>query len=150
MKKLRRIAAAALALVLCASLMAPASASSYTVVKSDSLWSIAQKHLGRGTRWTEIYEANKDVIKNPGSIYVGQVLNIPDGSASAPVETVTPSEEPVQPSEEPAPSKEPEPEALYQLADAGTPTNVDFSCVVSSSGEVKWQTANATFASLAA
>lgn len=139
MKKLCRIASAVLALMLCVSLAAPAFATSYTVAKGDSLWSIAKKHLGSGARWTEIYEANRAIIKDPSRIYVGQVLNIPDGKDPEPTQ---PSVEPTQP---PEPTK-----PLYQLADADTPTNVDFSCVVSPSGEVKWQAANTTFASLAA
>lgn len=49
----------------------------YTVSKGDTLWGIARKHLGTGTKWADIYEANKDKIKNPNLIYVGQVLVIP-------------------------------------------------------------------------
>lgn len=49
----------------------------YTVVDGDHLWLIAQKHLGTGNRFDEIFELNKDVIKDPGVIYVGQVLTIP-------------------------------------------------------------------------
>ena len=57
LKKLRTIVASALALALSLSLASPAFASNYTVVKGDSLWSIAKKHLGSGARWAEIYEA---------------------------------------------------------------------------------------------
>lgn len=49
----------------------------YTVVKGDCLWNIAKKHLGNGARYTEIYNLNKDKIKNPNLIYVGQVLTLP-------------------------------------------------------------------------
>lgn len=49
----------------------------YTVVKGDSLWSIAKKMYGNGAKYTTIFEANKDKIKNPSLIYVGQVLTIP-------------------------------------------------------------------------
>ena len=51
----------------------------YVVVKGDSLWRIAAKHLGSGAKWTTIYEANKGIIKNPNLIYVGQALMIPLG-----------------------------------------------------------------------
>ncbi len=49
----------------------------YTVVKGDCLWIIAEKYLGDGRRYIEIYELNKDIIKNPNLIYISQVLNIP-------------------------------------------------------------------------
>lgn len=49
----------------------------YTVVKGDSLWKIARKYLGSGARYMEIYEFNRDIIKSPDRIYIGQVLKIP-------------------------------------------------------------------------
>lgn len=49
----------------------------YTVKKGDCLWNIAKKYLGKGSRYTEIYELNKDKIRNPNLIYVGQVLTLP-------------------------------------------------------------------------
>ncbi len=49
----------------------------YVVQKGDMLWSIAAGVYGDGKLWTVIYEANKDVIKNPECIRAGQVLNIP-------------------------------------------------------------------------
>lgn len=53
-------------------------ARTYTVVSGDTLWKIAQKTLGDGSRWREIYELNKGTIgSNPDLIYVGQVYNLP-------------------------------------------------------------------------
>ena len=49
----------------------------YVVVAGDSLWAIAQKNYGTGTKWGVVYEANKDTVKNPGMIYIGQVLVLP-------------------------------------------------------------------------
>lgn len=49
----------------------------YTVKKGDCLWNIAKKQLGDGSRWKEIYELNKDKIKNPNLIYSNQVLTMP-------------------------------------------------------------------------
>lgn len=49
----------------------------YTVAKGDSLWAIAKKQLGNGARYKEIYNLNKDKIKNPNLIYAGQVLTLP-------------------------------------------------------------------------
>ncbi|MBR1523572.1 MAG: LysM peptidoglycan-binding domain-containing protein [Lachnospiraceae bacterium] len=51
----------------------------YEVVKGDCLWKIAEKHLGDGSRWGEIYELNSDIISNPSLIYVGQQLVLPPG-----------------------------------------------------------------------
>ena len=49
----------------------------YTVKTGDSLSIIAQNLLGDGTRWPEIYEANKDIIENPSVVQVGTELIIP-------------------------------------------------------------------------
>ena len=53
------------------------SEKTYTVQKGDCLWTIAEKHLGDGMRWKEIYERNRDKIKDPGLIYPGQELVLP-------------------------------------------------------------------------
>lgn len=52
-------------------------AKTYTVKKGDSLWAIAKKYTGNGSKYTELYNANKSKIKNPNLIYVGQVLTLP-------------------------------------------------------------------------
>ena len=49
----------------------------YVVVKGDSLSAIAQREYGDVKEWRRIYEANKDVIKNPDLIYPGQTLRLP-------------------------------------------------------------------------
>ena len=48
----------------------------YTVEKGDTLWGIA-KQQGSGLSWQDIYAANKDTIKDPDKIYVGQTIKIP-------------------------------------------------------------------------
>jgi nucleoid-associated protein YgaU len=50
----------------------------YTVASGDSLSKIAQKLLGTSSRWREIYDLNRDRIKNPDLIQPGWVLKIPD------------------------------------------------------------------------
>ena len=56
----------------------PPPPKTYTVKSGDSLWAIAKRILGDGSRWQEIYNANVNVIgKNPNLIYPGQVLRIP-------------------------------------------------------------------------
>jgi nucleoid-associated protein YgaU len=53
------------------------SGKTYTVKSGDCLWKIAKQFYGTGTDYPKIYEANKDKIKSPNLIYVGQVLQIP-------------------------------------------------------------------------
>ena len=52
-------------------------AGTYTVVKGDSLSKIAKQEYGDANQWRKIFEANKDVIKDPDLIYPGQSLRIP-------------------------------------------------------------------------
>ncbi len=47
------------------------------VQPGNSLWRIARRSLGAGTRYTIIYEANKGQIRNPDLIYPGQVFEVP-------------------------------------------------------------------------
>ncbi|MGY8936578.1 MAG: LysM peptidoglycan-binding domain-containing protein [Alphaproteobacteria bacterium] len=47
------------------------------VQPGNSLWRIARRSLGAGTRYTIIYKANKGQISNPDLIYPGQVFNVP-------------------------------------------------------------------------
>ena len=49
----------------------------YTVVKGDSLSKIAQREYGDAQQWTRIFEANRDIIKDPDLIYPGQSLRLP-------------------------------------------------------------------------
>lgn len=59
-----------------------AQASTYTVVKGDSLWKIARQQLGDGKRYVEIFETNRDQILDPNMIRINQVLDIPDGQSA--------------------------------------------------------------------
>lgn len=53
------------------------SGQNYTVKRGDCLWNIAKKFYGNGSKYTTIYNANRNKIKNPNLIYPGQVLWIP-------------------------------------------------------------------------
>ena len=49
----------------------------YTVKPGDTLWGIAERFLGKGSRWREIYYANRAIIgANPNVIHPGQKLTI--------------------------------------------------------------------------
>ncbi len=50
----------------------------YTVEPNDSLWFIALKYLGEGSRWVEIYQLNQNQIAHPDLIYPGQVFAVPE------------------------------------------------------------------------
>ena len=49
----------------------------YTVKSGDSLSKIAKKYYGNAMKYPVIFEANREVIKDPDLIYPGQVLRIP-------------------------------------------------------------------------
>lgn len=63
----------------------PPEPTTYTVVRGDSLWAISQRYLGAGSRYGELYEANKSTIDSDNgrygnskyTIYPGQVFTIP-------------------------------------------------------------------------
>lgn len=68
--------------------------STYTVVSGDTLWAIAKRYLGSGTRYTEIYNANSGIIESTAKahgkssssnghwIWPGEVLTIPGGEST--------------------------------------------------------------------
>ena len=49
----------------------------YTIESGDTLWAIAAKFLGNGSKYPEIFEANREVIEDPDKIFVGQKIRIP-------------------------------------------------------------------------
>ena len=63
------------------------SGETYTVQGGDTLMRIAFEHYGDLYKWKEIYENNRDKIKNPNVIYPGIVLNLSSGSSLASVPT---------------------------------------------------------------
>ena len=50
----------------------------HTVVSGESLSKIAKHYFLDANKYPAIFEANKDILKNPDSINVGQVLVIPN------------------------------------------------------------------------
>jgi nucleoid-associated protein YgaU/DNA-binding SARP family transcriptional activator len=65
----------------------------YTVQPNDSLWAIAEKHLGDGRRYTELVDLNADLLGGKADfLKPGWVLTLPaapESPAAAPPRTVT-------------------------------------------------------------
>lgn len=110
MKTIRQFTTVVFGVAMCCALSAAAFASDYTVQRGDCLWKIAKKTLGSGLRWQEIYQANRDQIRNPHWIYPNQVFVIPDGlDAADEAEEAVEAEKPAIVEETtPAESAEPE------------------------------------------
>ncbi|MBX7212662.1 MAG: LysM peptidoglycan-binding domain-containing protein [Thermoflexales bacterium] len=49
----------------------------YTVQPGDSLSAIAQRALGDGSRWKDVFDANKEKIADPNLIHPGMVIRVP-------------------------------------------------------------------------
>ncbi|MGU3325417.1 LysM peptidoglycan-binding domain-containing protein [Methylobacterium mesophilicum] len=47
------------------------------IERGDSLWAISRRTYGEGDRYTAIYDANHDQIRDPDLIYPGQVFVLP-------------------------------------------------------------------------
>ncbi|WP_189411760.1 LysM peptidoglycan-binding domain-containing protein [Neogemmobacter tilapiae] len=56
---------------------APPAPLTVTVKPGYSLWRIANEQMGDGVMYVQVFEANKDQIRNPDLIYPGQVFTIP-------------------------------------------------------------------------
>lgn len=72
-----------------------AVSSKYTIKTRDTLWSIAYKYYGDGSKWKTIYDANKDIIESTAKkrgykssdnghwIFPGVTITIPGVSSSS-------------------------------------------------------------------
>jgi nucleoid-associated protein YgaU len=58
--------------------MTTPKASTAVVSRGDSLWRISRAAYGDGARYTVIYDANHNQIRNPDRIYPGQVFVLPE------------------------------------------------------------------------
>lgn len=48
----------------------------YKVVYGDTLWGLSKRFYGDGSKYMTLFNKNKDILKNPNTLYVGQVLKI--------------------------------------------------------------------------
>ena len=55
-----------------------------TVQPGDNLWVISRTVYGFGRQYTVLYEANKQIIKNPRMIFPGQIITAPVAQATTP------------------------------------------------------------------
>jgi nucleoid-associated protein YgaU len=60
------------------SIAPPPEPKTYTVVSGDTLSKVAKQFYGDANKYMKIFEANKDQLKDPNMIRVGQVLKIPE------------------------------------------------------------------------
>lgn len=55
----------------------PTDVQYYEIKSGDTLWAIAKQYYGDGNKYPQIFEANREVIKDPDKIFVGQKIRIP-------------------------------------------------------------------------
>ncbi|MEX0369976.1 MAG: LysM peptidoglycan-binding domain-containing protein [Tateyamaria sp.] len=55
-----------------------APATQITVQAGNTLWAIARDRYGEGLRYVQVFDANRDRIRNPDLIFPGQVFSLPD------------------------------------------------------------------------
>jgi nucleoid-associated protein YgaU len=55
-----------------------AGARTHTVETGDTLSAIAKRYYGNAGKYMKIFEANRNLLKDPDEIFPGQKLNIPD------------------------------------------------------------------------
>jgi nucleoid-associated protein YgaU len=51
----------------------------HTIVKGDTLWSLAVRYLGNGQKWPEIQKLNGGI--DPLKLPIGKILKIPGGQS---------------------------------------------------------------------
>jgi nucleoid-associated protein YgaU len=65
-------------------LLASGNLQQHQVQPGDSLWRMARRYLGSGSRWREILSLNPNLAAHPGSLPAGSSVIVPGGIKSAP------------------------------------------------------------------
>jgi nucleoid-associated protein YgaU len=55
----------------------------YTVKAGDTLSHLALQYYGHAGKWPQIYEANKETMKNPHYLFIGQKIFVPADATRA-------------------------------------------------------------------
>ena len=55
----------------------------YTVKAGDTLSHVALQYYGHARKWPQIYEANKETMKNPNYLFIGQKIFVPADATRA-------------------------------------------------------------------
>jgi len=53
----------------------------YRVGTEDTLTAIVKNHLGRASRWVQVYALNRDTISDPAKLKIGTVLQLPSDAS---------------------------------------------------------------------
>lgn len=57
----------------------------FRIGETDTLTSIAADHLGRASRWEQIYNMNRDQLQSPDKLQIGMVLKLPADASRVPL-----------------------------------------------------------------
>ena len=86
-KALKKLAAFTAAATMLMSSMTVFADETYTTQAGDSLSKIAKQFYGDADKWEDIYNSNKDQIKNPNIIWANQTLIIPNADTTQATDT---------------------------------------------------------------
>jgi len=57
----------------------------YRIGETDTLTSIASDHLGRASRWQQVYNMNRDQLQSPDKLQIGMLLKLPSDASRVPL-----------------------------------------------------------------
>ncbi len=57
----------------------------FRIGETDTLTSIASDHLGRTSRWQQVYNMNRDQLQSPDKLQIGMVLKLPADASRVPL-----------------------------------------------------------------